>query len=213
VAKTDEVVPGPGGTGGVRSARTRAAILAAARAQFGTVGYERATIRAIAAQAGIDPAMVMRYYGNKAGLFAAASTIDLHLPDLTGVARRRMGEVLARHFLDLWEGDLAEDALVFMLRSAVTEEAAAGRMRAIFAEQVARPIAEALGDDPEATRRAAMVGSQLLGVALCRYILRLEPIASTNPEAVAADLAPTLQRYLTGSLHHEAQSARRTSGP
>ena len=203
MAKTDEVGPDPGGTGGARSARSRAAILAAARAQFGTVGYERATIRAVAAQAGIDPAMVMRYYGNKAGLFAAASTIDLRLPDLAGVARRRMGEVLVRHFLDLWEGDLADDALVFMLRSAVTDEAAAARVRAIFAEQVAKPISDALADDPDATRRAAMVGSQLLGAALCRYILRLEPIASTNPETLAADLGPTVQRYLTGSLHHE----------
>jgi AcrR family transcriptional regulator len=204
LAKADQAVPDSSGIGGVRSARTRAAILAAARAQFGTVGYERATIRAIAAQARIDPAMVMRYYGNKADLFVAASTIDLRLPDLAGVARRRMGEVLVRHFLDLWEGDLADDALVFMLRSAVTGESAAARMRAIFAEQVAGPIGDALGDDPDATRRAAMVGSQLLGVALCRYILRFEPIASTNPETLAADLAPTVQRYLTGPLHHEA---------
>lgn len=187
------------GVGGPRSERTREAILRAARAHFASHGYEGATIRAIAAEAGIDPAMVMRYYRNKAGLFASASAIDLHLPDLDGVERSHLGEVLVRHFLTRWEGDLADDALIFMFRTAVTNESAAARLRTIFADQAARPIAAAL-NDPQATRRAAMVGTQLLGVALCRYILRLEPVASLTAEVLIADLAPTVQRYLTEPL-------------
>ncbi len=187
------------GTGGPRSQRTREAILRAARRHFAAQGYERATIRAIAAEAGIDPAMVMRYYGNKAGLFASASAIDLHLPDLGEVERARLGEVVVRHFLTLWEGDLADDALIFILRTAVTNEAGAVRLQTIFADQVAQPIAAAL-NDPVAPRRAAMVGTQLLGLALCRYILHLEPIASLTPEALIADLVPTVQRYLTEPL-------------
>jgi AcrR family transcriptional regulator len=194
---THEVSSQPAGG---RSARTRAAILDAARIHFGTLGYERATIRAIAAQAEIDPAMVMRFYGNKAGLFAAAAAIDLNLPDLTAIPRTRMGHALASHFLQRWEGALADEALVFLLRSAVTDEIAAARMRTIFAAQVARPISIALGRDSDAGWRAALIGSHLLGVALCRYILRLEPMASAEAESVAADLAPVIQRYLTGPV-------------
>src|SRR5436190_14098251 len=87
-----------------RSDATRAAILGAARERFAADGYERATIRAIAADAGIDPAMVMRYYGSKDRLFAAAAEFDLRLPDLTSVPRTRLGETLVGHFLDRWEG-------------------------------------------------------------------------------------------------------------
>ncbi len=187
------------GTGGPRSQRTRAAILRAARRHFAAQGYEGATIRAIAAEANIDPAMVMRYYGSKARLFASASAIDLHLPDLNGVERARLGEVVVRHFLTRWEGDLADDALIFILRTAVTNEAGAARLQTIFADQVAQPIAAAL-NDPGATRRAAMVGTQLLGLALCRYIFQLEPVASLTTETLIADLAPTVQRYLTEPL-------------
>src|SRR5919201_1681541 len=88
-----------------RSDPTRAAILAAARDRFAADGYDRATIRAIAADAGIDPAMVMRYYGNKEKLFAAAASFDLRLPDLTGLPEAEYGQALVRHFLDRWESE------------------------------------------------------------------------------------------------------------
>src|SRR5213080_4165623 len=107
---------------GRRSERTKAAILAAARTHFAASGYERATIRAIAADAGIDPSMVMRYYGNKEKLFAAAAEFDLHMPDLSAVPVDQLGTVLARHFVQRWERD---DTLMALLRAAVTNEAAA----------------------------------------------------------------------------------------
>src|ERR1022692_4880782 len=91
----------PPGTGGPRSAPARRAILAAARARFAAEGYESATVRAIAADAGIDASMVMRYFGSKEGLFAAAADIDLRLPSLKDVRRDRLGEVLARHFVSV----------------------------------------------------------------------------------------------------------------
>src|SRR5205809_7681332 len=116
-----------------RSDATRAAILGAARERFAADGYERATIRAIAADAGIDPAMVMRYYGSKDKLFTAAAEFDLRLPDLTTVARTRLGETLVGHFLDRWEGD---ETMLALLRAAVTNESAAEKMRAIFATQL-----------------------------------------------------------------------------
>jgi len=185
--------------GGPRSAGTREAILRAARAQFAANGYERATIRSVALEAKIDPAMVMRYYQSKQGLFAAASNIDLKLPNLHDVPRSRLGVTIVTHFLNRWEGELVDDALLFLFRAAPTNDIAAARLQATFLEQVAAPIASVL-DTPDAERRCGLVGSQLMGVALCRYILRLEPIASMKTDALIADLSPTLQRYLTGRL-------------
>ncbi|GGW07161.1 TetR family transcriptional regulator [Streptomyces narbonensis] len=177
-----------------RSDATRAAILEAARERFAEDGYERATIRAIARDAAIDPSMVMRYYGNKEGLFAAASEIDLDLPALGGLPARHIGAVLVTHFLDRWERD---DVLTGMLRVGVTNTAGAERMRAVFAEQLG-PIARGVCPDPaEAPRRAALVASQVLGMALARYVLRLPPAVEMSTDEVVAWLGPTVQRYLT----------------
>jgi AcrR family transcriptional regulator len=177
-----------------RSDATRAAILAAARERFATDGYERATIRAIAADADIDPAMVMRYFGNKEKLFAAAADFDLRMPDLTAVPRDEVGRVLASHFLDRWDGD---ETLVALLRAAATNEAAAQRMREIFADQVAPAIVTLCGDPAQAAVRAGLVASQALGLALCRYVLQLPPVVAIDRAELVAWLAPTLQRYLT----------------
>jgi AcrR family transcriptional regulator len=189
-----------------RSEETRNAILAAARRRFADDGYERATIRAIAADAGIDPSMVMRYYGSKEGLFAAAVDVVLGLPDLGGLPAARRGEVLVRHFLTLWEGDRASGVLTVLLRSAVTNEAAAERMRAIFATQVGAVIGPAADDGPT---RAALIASQLLGVALCRYVLRLPGIAALDADTLVASVAPTVQHYLGDPLDQEVRSAGR----
>lgn len=177
------------------AADTKAAILAAARERFAADGYERATIRAIAADAGIDPAMVMRYFGSKEKLFAAAAEFDLRLPDLSRVPRRRLGTALVTHFLERWESD---EALMVLLRTGVTNEGAAQRMRDIFAEQLAPVVAAASGDPTQAPQRAGLIASQVLGMALCRYILRLPPVVAMTREEIIAWLGPTLQRYLTG---------------
>jgi AcrR family transcriptional regulator len=184
----------------LRSAATRANILRAAQARFASDGYHKATIRAIAAAADIDPSMVMRYYGNKAALFAAAVDIDLRLPSLTTIPRSRLGETLVTHFLDRWEGDPADDALLMLLRSAATDDAAAERMRIIFRAQLAPAIRTVVGDSAEATRRAGLIATQMLGLALCRHILRLPPVAALSLDAVVASIGPTIQRYLTGRL-------------
>ncbi|WP_306325334.1 TetR/AcrR family transcriptional regulator [Streptomyces venezuelae] len=177
-----------------RSDATRAAILEAARERFATDGYERATIRAIARDAGIDPSMVMRYYGNKEGLFAAASEIDVDLPELGGLPAQHIGAVLVGHFLERWERD---DVLTGMLRVAVTNEAGAQRMREIFAAQLG-PVTRGVCPDPaEAPRRAALVSSQILGMALSRYVLRFPPAVEMTAEEIVAWLSPTVQRYLT----------------
>ena len=178
-----------------RSAATRAAILEAARERFAADGYERATIRAIAAAAGVDPALVMRYYGNKEKLFAAAAHFDLRLPDLAAQPRERIGTALAEHFLARWEED---DTLMALLRAGMTNKAAAERLRAIFGTQVAPLMAALSGDPATAPARAGMVASQVLGFALCRFVLRLPSVAAMSRAEAVAWLGPTLQRYLTG---------------
>ncbi|MCX4723759.1 TetR family transcriptional regulator [Streptomyces sp. NPDC090052] len=176
------------------AATTKAAILEAARERFAADGYERATIRAIARDAGIDPSMVMRYYGSKEGLFAAACTIDLRLPALAALPDGHIGAVLVRHFLDRWDQD---EVLTGLLRVGVTNEAGAERMRAIFAGQVG-PVAAAVCPDPaDAPRRAALVTSQILGMALARYVLRIEPAVAMSRDEIVDWLAPTVHRYLT----------------
>ncbi|MEU6084710.1 TetR family transcriptional regulator [Streptomyces sp. NPDC047108] len=177
-----------------RSDTTRAAILAAARERFAADGYERATIRAIAADAGIDPSMVMRYFGNKEGLFAAASDFDLRLPDLSELPPEEIGEALVRHFLKRWEED---EVLTALLRVGVTNPAGAERMQQIFRDQIS-PVAEAVCPDPaESARRAALTASQILGMAMSRYVLRFPPATEMTRLEVVAWLAPTVQRYLT----------------
>jgi AcrR family transcriptional regulator len=180
-----------------RSDATRAAILSAARERFASDGYERATIRAIATQAEIDPAMVMRYFGSKEGLFAAAAQFDLHLPDLRQVPREDLGAALAGHFLDVWEKD---ETFCALLRAAATNPVAADRMRAIFQTQVVPVIAAVLPDVASLPTRAGLVSSQMLGLALCRYVLRLPPVRALDRNQIVANIGPTLQRYLTEPL-------------
>ena len=194
IAAASQVGPVPG-TGGPRSERTRRAILGAARAMFAARGYEGATIRAVAAQAGIDASMVMRYFRSKAGLFTAAVTMDLQVLDLGSVPASRRGELLVRHFISRWEDPARGDELSALMRTAVTSETVAGQLQSVLSQLVTEPIA-ALGDE-RAAERGTLIATQLLGLALCRYILRFEPLASLPADEVVAAIAPSVQRYLT----------------
>jgi AcrR family transcriptional regulator len=170
---------------------TKAVILAAAKERFAESGFERATIRAIAADADIDPSMVMRYFGSKDQLFAAAADFDLQLPELSEVDHAQLGWQMVGFFMDRWERD---EALVVLLRSSTTNAEAAQRMKAIFAGQLMPAIAKVNPDRPD--RRASLVATQMLGLALCRYVLRLPPIVEMSREEVVWWLGPTIQRYL-----------------
>jgi AcrR family transcriptional regulator len=182
------------GTTRRRSENTRDAILTAARERFAADGYERATIRAIAKDAGIDPSMVMRYYGNKEGLFAAAVAVDLSLPDLGSLPRHDVGRVLVRHFLRTWE---QSEELTALLRVASASQAGAERMQGIFREQLLPVARQVCPDAEQVPARAALAATQLLGVALTRYVLRIPPVVALHPDEIVAWLAPTVQRYLT----------------
>ena len=189
-------------TGGVterKSERTRRAILEAARAHFAARGFDGANLRAIGAEASIDPSMVLRYFGSKAGLFAAAVEVDLQVPDLVGVAQAEHGLVLASHFLRRWEGDLSDHVLVTLLRSAVSNPEVAQQLRTVALDQVSRAVAPVV-DPAELTRRVALVASQTMGIAITRYILELPGMVEPSADQLASDVAPTLQRYLHGPL-------------
>ncbi|MEV6285769.1 TetR family transcriptional regulator [Kribbella sp. NPDC051770] len=181
-----------------KSERTRAAILEAAREQFAALPYGQVSVRAIATQAQIDPAMVVRYFTSKESLFSTAIDVDLHLPDLRGVDAEQRGEVLLRHFLAIWEGDDKQTALPILLRSAATHEAAAARLREVYVKQLRAMVSTVAPD--QAARRAGLISSQLLGIALTRYVLRLPDMTRRKPDGLVADLAPAIQRYLTDDL-------------
>lgn len=184
-----------------RSERTRAAILAAARRLLAEKGYEATTIRAVAAEAGIDPSMVMRYYGSKEGLFGAAVDIDLKLDQVASdCPPEQLGERLAHHFVARWEGPLSDELITLLLRSASTHPVAAEQMRSIFESQVQRVFQEVVGERPDTARRIGMISTQVMGIALCRYILRLPPVVAMDGHTLAATMAPVLQHYLTGDL-------------
>lgn len=178
-----------------KSDRTRAAILAAARSLFAAQGYERTTVREIAARAAIDPALVVRYFGGKEALFAQAADFDLDLPPLAALPAEARGRMLVAHFLEVWER--ADAGLPVLLRSAASNPAAAARLNAIFAGQVA-PALSGVVPAPDAARRAGLVATQILGLALCRYVLRLPPVVAMSDADTVAAVGATVQRYLDG---------------
>lgn len=189
---------------------TREAILESARKQFAEHGYAGATIRTIAGGAGVDPALVHHYYGNKERLFAAAmelpvvpgEAISAMLAELSREPGQSVGEHMVRAALAVWERPDVQGAFAVLLRSALTSEQAAAMLREFVTEAILRPVASAAGGtDPERTPfRASLVGSQMLGLALTRYVLRIGPIAAASPAEVAAAIGPSIDRYLTGDL-------------
>jgi AcrR family transcriptional regulator len=182
---------------------TRAEILEAARASFAELGYDRTTVRGVAAKAGVDPALIHRFYGSKDDLLAAALTAALkpgeRIPELMEGDASALGERIVRYFLSVWEQSPSREVLIGMLRSAATNERAAARLREFFGREVLGRIAAQLGHE-DAELRATLVSSQLLGVAMARYIIRFGPLVSAARETIVAAIAPTLQRYLTEEL-------------
>ncbi len=181
------------GTGG-----TAEKILTAARANFARVGYEGGTIRAIAADAGVDPALVLHYFGSKQGLFRASVDFPVDpsefIPKLLAPGLDGLGERLVHFFLETWDSP-AGRPLLALIRSVVASEEAASLMREFVGREVLGRIAKTLKvDQPQL--RASLAASTLIGMAMLRYVIKLEPLASARPEVVAAWLGPAVQGYL-----------------
>jgi AcrR family transcriptional regulator len=182
---------------------TREAILDAARRAFAEHGYQHATIRGVADLAGVDPALVHHYFGTKQALFVAAVQLPVNpVSQLMAVLAEdpgQAGERLVELFLSIWDHAADQSPLLALVRSAVGDEPAAAMLREFITEEVLGQIAHRLGS-PDAQLRATLVGSQIIGLAMARYIVKVEPLASAPAAQVVAAIGPTLQRYLTGDI-------------
>ncbi|AOW91287.1 TetR family transcriptional regulator [Streptomyces olivaceus] len=184
------------------SAGTRDRILTTAREEFSERGYEKTSVRGIAKAAGVDPALVHHYFGTKEQVFAAAVEVAfapaLEAPGaiadgpLAGV-----GERLTRFILGVWENPATRTPLLAILRSAVNNETAAAVFRRLIADQVLHRVAAQL-DPPDAELRVELAAAQLVGCAMLRYVVKVEPLASADAEQIVARLAPVVQGHLTG---------------
>jgi AcrR family transcriptional regulator len=184
-------------------ADTRGAVLDAARAEFGAQGFDAATIRGIAARAGVDPALVHHYFGSKQALFVEAMQFPVDLqsivPRVLDGPPERIVERFVHVALDLWESPEVRPTLLAVLRSAMTDPTAARILRQLLAEDPILALASSI-DRTDAPLRATLAGSQVIGLAMARYVIGVEPLASASREEVARAIGPTLQRYLTGDI-------------
>ncbi|MEU5894102.1 TetR family transcriptional regulator [Streptomyces sp. NPDC047461] len=186
---------------GTESADTRDRILTAAREEFSERGYEKTSVRGIAKAAGVDPALVHHYFGTKGQVFEAAVEVAfspaLKMRDvvLEGPLEDA-GERMTRFVFGLWENPVTRKPLLAIIRSAVNNEAAAAVFRRLVATQLMRRIAGEL-DTPDAELRAELAAAQLVGVAMMRYVIRIEPVASADVELIIARVAPVVQGHLT----------------
>ncbi|MEU8758437.1 TetR family transcriptional regulator [Streptomyces sp. NPDC048659] len=180
----------------------RERILAAARTQFAERGYDKTSVRGIAKEAGVDPALVHHYFGTKDEVFASAIEVSFEpataVREVLGGPREAIGERLARFFLSVWENPATRAPLLAVVRSALTHEAAAKVLRGFVLRRLLERIAADL-DVPDPELRAELAASHMIGIAILRYVIRVEPLASADPEEIVAQVAPTLQRYLTGT--------------
>ena len=181
---------------------TRAEILDAALALFAERGFERATVRAIAARAGVDPAMVHHYFGTKEDLLAASITLPEEVGVITDLIREgtlEEAEALVRALLSLWDDPRVRSTMQALLRVGMSHERAAVTLRDTFADQTAHRLAETLGG-VDAELRAGLVATQVSGLALLRIVVGYEPIAEAEADVLVAAVAPTIHRYLVGDL-------------
>lgn len=181
------------------AADTRGEILAAARRVFAEKGFDKATIRGIAREAGVDPALVHHYFASKEGMFVTAMQLPADpsavVPMLLAGPREEAGERIVRFILTMTADAVARERMLGLVRTAVVNEQAAGMIREFFSSAILGRVAEALGVPP---LRMEAAFSQMFGVVMMRYILRLEPLASADIEDLVALLSPAVQGYLEG---------------
>ena len=198
----------------------RRAVLDAARELFAELGFERTTMRAVAARAGVDPALIYHYFGDKDGLlFAAlqppadAATVFAGLAaagtDQTGADQTgadRTGEELVRRLIGLWEErPEVREQMVAIIRTALSHDHAAGLLRDILSSFILAALSDVLADDRRELR-VALIGSHIGGLMLARYILKVPGAAAASPEDLVQAVGPTVQRYLTGDIGSAAPS-------
>jgi AcrR family transcriptional regulator len=185
------------------SADTRQIVLLAARAAFADRGFDGATVRDVAARAGVDPALVLHYFGSKQALFVAAMEFPL---DIRAMVQRilagppeQIGERVVRFVLEVWDAPATRPVMLGIVRSATTDPVAAAMLRRVITEGPVLALATAL-DRPDAALRATLAGSQVVGLIMVRYVVGVEPLASAPEDVLVRTIGATIQRYLTGDL-------------
>jgi AcrR family transcriptional regulator len=180
--------------------RTRALILGTAKRHFAVHGYDRATVRSIAADAGVSANLITRYFGGKQGLFAAATEVDMQIGMTLRGPVSELGPRIAGHVVTRWESQPGDDPLLTMLRASMTDPAAAAHMADFFRRQATEPLARYLGGS-DAGERAAAVSSLIMGTVIQRYVLGIGPLAATTADGIRAWLGTSLQLLLTGGQY------------
>ncbi|AWS47481.1 TetR family transcriptional regulator [Streptosporangium sp. 'caverna'] len=179
------------------TADTRGQILAAARETFSEKGFDKATIRGIARQAGVDPALVHHYFTSKEGMFVAAMELPISpenvIPTILAGPREEIGERLVRFILTMTADAEARQPVLALVRTAMTNERMVVMIREFMTQALLNRVAEILEIPP---LRMQVAFAQMFGVVLMRYVVELEPLASIDIEELVELLAPTIQRYL-----------------
>jgi AcrR family transcriptional regulator len=178
---------------------TRDKILAVARRQFATSGYQATSLRGIATDAKVDPALLIHYFGTKEGLFTAATGLPAGLSELFAGRQdptlRGFAESLIRSYLSFVDSDQSRNAILALVRSAVSNEKAAATLREFLAAELLPVIASRTGHE-NAPLRASLVAAQLMGVAMLRHVVRLDPVARASQDEIVALVAPVIEQYL-----------------
>lgn len=180
---------------------TRQRILVVAKGLFARHGYDGTTVRAVAGAAGVAPNLVTRYFGGKAGLFQAATTVELGVPEILPGPWAELGGRIADRVVARWSSAEDDDPLQMMLRSAGTSEEVAGALGRFLAAQAARPLAAHVRrqrglTSGQAADVAAAVGALIMGTIMSRYVMRGGPLAAKSDAALRRWLATTIQRLL-----------------
>ncbi len=198
----DETATRPGRRPGQN--KTKAKIIVAAEALFAKEGFDHTTIRAIARQAGVDPALVLHYFDSKQELFIAVMTPPQRMPhkiakELANGNPETLGLRMATLFVSMLDAKSTNHIVVNVLKAAIRIPGAAVLLKRIMVRPILKAFKESALDHAEL--RATLAQSQLVGMVMTRYILKVEPLASLPPKELIAYIAPTLQRYLTGDLN------------
>lgn len=182
---------------------TRQEILDAARLEFAAAGYDGATIRGIAAEANVDPALVMHYFGSKDQLFAASLEFPVNPADLiqemsSGGAEGFGGRVVGT-LVDTWDGLADRSPLIAALRTAMGSGPVADTLRQYVTTSIVGSFT-ALLESEDASFRGVLIGTQLAGLLIGRYILEIEPLATADRESLVSAYGPTIERYAFGDI-------------
>ena len=178
---------------------TRDQILAVARRRFATRGYDATSLRGIATDAKVDPALLIHYFGTKEGLFTAATGLPAGLSVLFAGEQdqtpRAFAETLVRSYLRFVDSDQSRNAILALVRSAVSNEKAAAMLREFLTAELLPVIAARTGHE-NAPLRASLVAAQLMGLAMLRHVVRLDQVARATPDEIVALVAPVIEHYL-----------------